>query len=78
MEQKLDLRVIKTYKSLHQAFTELLEKNSLEEITVGELCEKAMIRKTTFYLHFQDKYDYFDHYLIELNHLLQTPHTPSL
>ena len=66
MEQKLDLRVVKTYKLLHQAFDELLEKKSIDQITVGELCEKAMIRKTTFYLHFQDKYDYFNHYLIEV------------
>ena len=62
----MDLRVVKTYKLLHQAFTELLEEKTFEEMTVGELCERAMIRKTTFYLHFQDKYEYFNYYLTEL------------
>ena len=71
MEKKLDLRVQKTYKSLHQAFTELLEEKSFEEFTVCELCDKAMIRKNTFYLHFGDKYEYFNFYLSELREELQ-------
>lgn len=66
MEQKIDLRIKKTYHLLHLAFTELLEEKSLEEITVGELCDRAMLRRNTFYLHFADKYEYFYFYLSEL------------
>jgi len=66
MEKKLDLRVQKTYKSLHTAFSELLEEKTFEDFTVLELCERAMIRKNTFYLHFGDKYEYFNYYLSEL------------
>lgn len=66
MEKKLDLRIYKTYKALHEAFTEILEHKSFEELTVNELCEKAMIRRTTFYKHFADKYEYFNFYLSEL------------
>lgn len=66
MERKLDLRVQKTYRLLHLAFTELLKEKTFEDITVGELCNKAMIRKNTFYAHFEDKYGYFNFYLSEL------------
>lgn len=66
MEPKLDLRIQKTYLSLHNAFTELLEEKKFEEFTVNELCERAMIRRTTFYKHFADKYEYFTFYLKEV------------
>ena len=54
----MDLRIQKTYTSLNEAFLALLEERSYETITVGMLCERAMIRRTTFYSHFQDKEDY--------------------
>ena len=63
MEKKLDLRIQKTYQALHNAFTTLLEEKTFEEITVNELCDAAMIRRTTFYKHFADKYEYFQFYL---------------
>ncbi len=66
MEKKLDLRIEKTYLLLHNAFTSLLEEKRFEEITVNELCDRAMIRRTTFYKHFADKYEYFSFYLTEL------------
>ena len=66
MEKKIDLRLRKTYQSLHAAFTELLEEKRFEELTVGELCDRAAIRRTTFYKHFADKYDYFAFYLQEM------------
>ena len=68
MEKKTDLRIIKTYAALHDAFTKLLSKKSFEEITVNELCDEASIRRTTFYKHFSDKYDYFNFFLDELFH----------
>lgn len=60
MEKKTDLRIKKTYLALEKAFTELLEKKPFESITINELCDAAMIRRTTFYKHFDDKYDYFN------------------
>ena len=51
----MDLRVQKTYRALFGAFTELLEEHRFEDITVAMLCERAMIRRTTFYKHFADK-----------------------
>lgn len=59
----MDLRVKRTYTLLIQAFSSLLEEKSLAEMSVSELCEKAMIRRTTFYDHFTDKYDFFRFYV---------------
>lgn len=66
MEEKMDLRIQKTYLALHNAFTVLLEEKRFEELTVNELCDKAMIRRTTFYKHFADKYEYFTFYIREI------------
>ena len=66
MEKKLDLRIEKTYLALHNAFTALLEEKRFEDFTLNELCERAMIRRTTFYKHFADKYEYFAFYMKEI------------
>lgn len=66
MEEKLDLRIQKTYRALHNAFDEILAEKRFEELTVNELCDRAMIRRTTFYKHFADKYEYFSFYIREV------------
>lgn len=53
----MDLRVIKTKKSIRDAFVELRKKHSIDEIKVNTLCERAMVNKTTFYNHYQDIYE---------------------
>ena len=53
----MDLRVVKTKKSIREAFLELRKNHSLDEIKVNALCEKAMVNKTTFYNHYQDIYE---------------------
>lgn len=40
-----------------EAFNQCIARKSFEKITVQEICEIASISKTTFYRHFQDKYD---------------------
>lgn len=59
MQQKTDLRVLKTYKALCVTFSDMLEEKKFEDITVNELCERAMVRRATFYKHFADKYEFF-------------------
>ena len=59
----MDMRVRKTYKSLLDAFEELLKKNRYENITISMLCDKAMMRRTTFYKHFDDKDSFFKFYM---------------
>ncbi len=63
MKEQQDLRVQKTYRALNETFLALLEEKSFENITVEELCSRAMIRRATFYRHFADKYDFF-HFFI--------------
>lgn len=59
MDKRIDLRVIKTYNKLTVAFGEMMKNVSFDEITVFDLCEKAEVRRATFYKHFDDKYDFF-------------------
>ena len=58
-----DLRFVRTNQMLCNAFIELLSKKKFEDITVNELCEKALIRRATFYTHFLDKYDFFAYFI---------------
>lgn len=66
MEEKTDLRIVKTYKALGDAFMELLEEKSFDHITVNELCDRAMVRRATFYKHFADKYDFFAFFIRQI------------
>lgn len=58
--KKEDLRVRRTYKLLSQALLSLLLEKSFEEIFVTDICEKAMVHRTTFYKHFEDKHHLLD------------------
>lgn len=66
MEQKTDLRILKTHKALCEAFFHMLEEKRFEDITVNELCERAMVRRATFYKHFADKYEFFGFFIREV------------
>jgi AcrR family transcriptional regulator len=51
-----DLRIRRTYKLLFEALIALLKERSFEKISVTDICERAMVHRTTFYKHFEDKY----------------------
>ncbi len=53
----MDIRTVKTNNSIINAFLELRAKKKIEKITVKELCEKAMINKSTFYSYYTDIYN---------------------
>lgn len=55
-DKATDLRIVKTRKALADALFELLNKKSFDEIKVVDICEAAMVHRTTFYKHFEDKY----------------------
>ena len=59
MKNTTDLRIQKTELSLRRALLELLSEKNFENITVGEICERAMVRRATFYGHYGSKYDLF-------------------
>jgi AcrR family transcriptional regulator len=55
-EEQGDLRVRRTHKLLWEALMALMTERAFEEITVKEICERAMVHRTTFYKHYEDKY----------------------
>ena len=56
MISKEDARVVKTKNRLLTTFKALLSEKNFEKITVQEICEKANVKRATFYKHFEDKY----------------------
>ena len=44
----------------------LMSDMRFEDITVAMLCDRAMIRRTTFYKHFADKSEFFSFYVDSL------------
>lgn len=48
------------------AFEALMAEETFDDITVNELCARALIRRPTFYSHFEDKYDFLRFYLNEI------------
>jgi len=41
---------------IRKSFEELLQSRPFDEITIDEIAEAAMINRSTFYLHYADKY----------------------
>lgn len=63
-----DLRIRRTQKLLIDAIMSLLKEKSFNDIHISDICEKAMVHRTTFYKHFEDKYDLLNH---AMNNLLE-------
>lgn len=57
MTKKTDLRIIKTNKVLFESLILLMKEKSFEKITISDICEKALINRSTFYAHYEDKVD---------------------
>lgn len=50
---KNESKYINTAVKMDKAFLELLEKKEFSYITVKEICEKAQVNRSTFYLHYE-------------------------
>lgn len=70
---KEDLRIVRTKKLLKDALFRLLQKKPIEDITVNEICDCAMIHRTTFYKHYEDKYHLLASLMQELQLSLLSP-----
>ncbi len=66
MKNKQDLRVKRTHRLLAESLLNLMKKMPFEKITITDICENAMVHRTTFYTHFEDKYDLLKFALSEL------------
>lgn len=53
---KQDLRIKKTQHLLATTLLSLLEKQSFKKITVNDICTEALVSRSAFYSHFDDKY----------------------
>ena len=62
----MDARVIKTKTTLLATFRKMLGELRFEDITVNDLCQRAGIRRATFYKHFSDKYDFLKFFVSSL------------
>ena len=51
-----DIRITKTHMALSKTLMDLLEKKRFPKITVNDICQGAMVSRSTFYMHFEDKY----------------------
>lgn len=67
-----DLRVKKTKKALNESFVALLNEKSFDDITVNELCDRAGIRRATFYKHYADKFAFLAAYVHTLRDRFDT------
>lgn len=72
MKEKTDLRIIKTINGLYDALIFLLKEKTFEEIKVSDICKKALINRSTFYAHFQDKYELFASLIDDLKESLNS------
>ena len=71
-EVQTDLRIQRTHKFLQEAMIELITEKGFDAITVGDIAERAMINRATFYRHYQDKYDLMAKIFEETaNHLVE-------
>ena len=50
MDKREDRRISMTKRMLKEAMTELLREKDIYHIAVRELCERADVNRTTFYL----------------------------
>ena len=74
-----DRRIRRTKKNVYTALASLLFEKDIRNITVKELCEKADINKSTFYLHFLDIYDCKEKWQSEIyEEILSSVHDLSL
>lgn len=69
--KKEDLRILKTKASLYRTLIELMKEKEFEQIKISEICSKSMINRSTFYDHFNDKYELLESFMNDLKKELE-------
>ena len=57
---KFESKYFNTAKKMDNALISLLEEKAFEYITVSEICKKAGVNRSTFYLHYENTVDLLD------------------
>ncbi|WP_394526085.1 TetR/AcrR family transcriptional regulator [Lacrimispora sp. JR3] len=60
MEDRTDLRVVKTLESIKNGFAFCIKQKKFSNLTVTDLTAAARINRSTFYKYYNDKYDLRD------------------
>ena len=68
MSNNSDPRIVRTRRLLTDALFDLLKTKDIKKISVQEIAKKATLNRATLYDHFKDKYDLFEHLLVDLFH----------
>lgn len=73
----------RTKKIIFMGFQELLLQKQFSKMTINEIANKSMIHRSTFYIHFNDKYDLLEQFLkdksstshLQVTEIYQHPYT---
>lgn len=65
--KKSESKYFNTALLMNQAFIDLLNKKEFEFITVKEICEKAGVNRSTFYLHYESIWDLLEESIENMN-----------
>ncbi len=66
MNEKTDLRIIKTKKILFDTLLKLMKQKNFDKIKISDICDEALINRSTFYAHYADKYELLDNLVEDL------------
>ena len=69
-QEPVDLRIRRTHKLLWEALLTLMTQQKFETISVKDICDQAMVHRTTFYKHYTDKYDLLTRGIQHMHELL--------
>ncbi|MGM9908080.1 TetR/AcrR family transcriptional regulator [Limosilactobacillus sp.] len=72
------MRVKRTKQNIIHAFIELTKEKNISAITVQEIAQKAMINRATFYAHYRDKQDLYQHIFNQVIGLFAPLRNPRL
>jgi len=51
----MDARIAKTRQRLQEALFELAREHGIDDISIGDIAQRAGVNRTTFYAHYRDK-----------------------
>ena len=57
LKEKTDLRIVKTKKILFNSLLNLMKTKNFEKIKISDICEESLVNRSTFYAHYDDKYE---------------------
>lgn len=66
MNKKGNQRAVQTENKIKWVFLNLLKEKDISRISVSEICARAQIHRTTFYVHYKDVADLMEHLVEEM------------